>query len=122
VYLDYVQIAQVMTNLIANAVKYSGPGSPIEVAARPVDEGQVELLVTDHGIGIPPSSLPHIFDTFYRAPSGHGIAGSGVGLAICKGLVEAHGGTISAESVVGKGTTMRVRLPVDPEAKVRTER
>lgn len=122
VYLDYVQIAQVMTNLIANAVKYSGPGSPIEIAARPGDEGQVELRVTDHGIGIPPSSLPHIFDTFYRAPSGRGVAGSGVGLAICKGLVEAHGGTIRAASVAGEGTTMRVRLPVDPEAKVRTER
>jgi two-component system, OmpR family, sensor histidine kinase KdpD len=113
--LDYVQISQVMTNLIANSVNYSEPGSPIEVAAAPVEGGSdVELRVTDHGIGIPKARLPHVFETFYRIPSGHGAPGSGVGLAICKGLVEADGGTIWAESVVGQGTTMRVRLPIAP--------
>lgn len=119
VWIDYVQVSQVMTNLIANAVKYSEPGAPIEVAATPVDAGAaVELRVSDRGIGIPPACLDRLFDTFYRIPSDRNVSGSGVGLAICKGLVEAHGGTIRAESVVGEGTTMRVRLPITADAAV----
>jgi two-component system sensor histidine kinase KdpD len=117
VWLDYVQVSQVMTNLIGNAVKYSEPGTAIEIAATPVEEGAaVELRVTDHGRGIPRASLPHIFETFYRVKENGDVPGSGVGLAICKGLVEAHGGTIGTESRVGQGTTIRVRLPVAPEA------
>lgn len=115
VYLDYVQISQVMTNLIANAAKYSDAGTLIEVSASPARTGAaVELRVRDHGIGIPAASLPFVFDTFYRVRSTTGVSGSGVGLAICKGLVEAHGGTIAVESAAGEGTTFRVVLPVEP--------
>jgi two-component system sensor histidine kinase KdpD len=115
VYLDYVQISQVIANLVANAVKFSAPGTEIAIAAAPVDGGAaVEIRVTDHGVGIPPASLPHIFETFYRVRSTAGVTGSGVGLAICKGLVEAHGGAIDAESTPGVGTTISVRLPVEP--------
>jgi two-component system sensor histidine kinase KdpD len=115
VYVDYVQISQVMTNLISNAVKYSDPGSAIEIIAKVAQRGKaIEIAVTDHGRGIPPISLPHIFETFYRVRPDAEVTGSGVGLAICKGLVEAHGGMISAESARGKGTTIRVRLPLEP--------
>jgi two-component system sensor histidine kinase KdpD len=110
-----VQISQVIANLVANAVKFSAPGTEIAIAAAPVDGGAaVEIRVTDHGVGIPPASLPHIFETFYRVRSTAGVTGSGVGLAICKGLVEAHGGAIDAESTPGVGTTISVRLPVEP--------
>jgi two-component system sensor histidine kinase KdpD len=115
VFLDYVQISQVVTNLVGNAIMYSEPGTGIEIAASTIDNGRtVQIEVRDHGRGISKASLPHIFDTFYRASPVGGPQGSGVGLAICKGLVEAHGGTISAESAVGAGTTIRVRLPVTP--------
>lgn len=68
--------------------------------------------VADEGIGIPASRLPHIFTTFYRA-HGHGpVAGSGIGLAVCEGLVEAHGGQIRIEGVEGTGTTVRFTLPL----------
>lgn len=115
VFIDYVQISQVMTNLVTNAVNYSEAGSEIDISVSELGPGKaVEIAVTDHGTGISASDLPRIFETFYRASADAGVAGSGVGLAICKGLVEAHGGTISAESSRDKGTTIRVTLPLAP--------
>jgi two-component system sensor histidine kinase KdpD len=114
-YLDYVQIAQVLVNLIGNACKYAPPNTPVVVEARRTGDN-VEVRVIDRGPGIEPASLPHIFETFYRAPRQRGVSGSGIGLSICKGLVEAHGGTIRVESQVGEGTTMIVSLPIEERA------
>lgn len=114
VFLDYVQISQVMMNVIGNAVKYSEVGTAIDIAACvPDSHDTVEIRIVDRGTGISSTDLPHIFDTFYRGTSTGSVSGSGLGLAICKGLVEAHGGAIRAESALGQGTTMTISLPLD---------
>jgi two-component system sensor histidine kinase KdpD len=113
--MNCVEIAQVLVNLLGNACKYSVQGTAIIVSARRSGD-EVEIRVRDHGSGIDPARLPHIFETFYRAHEGGAVAGSGIGLSICKGLVEAHGGTIRAESRVGEGATMIVRLPIGEES------
>lgn len=107
---DPVEIMQVMINLIGNAAKYSPDGAPIAVHAA-IASGSLQISVRDAGIGIPPDRLPHIFETFYRAHDRGPVSGSGIGLAICKGIVEAHGGTITARSELGRGTTVTVTLP-----------
>ena len=89
---DYVQIAQVLVNLIENAVKYTPDGTPIAVAAHQVP-GAIEISVHDDGPGIPPEHQLRLFDKFYRAYAATAAPGAGIGLAISKGLVEAHGGT-----------------------------
>jgi two-component system sensor histidine kinase KdpD len=111
VYLDYVEVAQVLINLISNAAKYSPQGSSITVSARRIDD-DIRFSVGDDGPGIPPSRLPHIFETFYRAHDAGTVSGSGIGLAICRGLVEAHGGRIWALSTVGVGTTILFEIPI----------
>ena len=70
-----------------------------------------ELTVRDHGPGIAPADLPHVFDRFYRAPSARGIPGSGLGLSIVRQVAERHGGTVRAEAAPGAGTLIRLRLP-----------
>jgi two-component system sensor histidine kinase KdpD len=112
VYLDYVEIVQVMINLIGNAVKYSAPGTPVTIAAMRRDEA-VRVSVTDHGRGIAPEYLDRLFDPFFRVGSGGPVSGSGIGLAICKGLIEAHGGAIQVSSHLGVGTTVMFDLPID---------
>ena len=89
---DYVQIAQVLVNLIENAVKYTPDGTPIAVAAHQVP-GAIEISVHDDGPGIPREHQLRLFDKFYRAYAATAAPGAGIGLAISKGLVEAHGGT-----------------------------
>ena len=111
---DYVLIAQVLTNLIENAVKHTPPGTPITISARAVP-GAIEVAVSDQGPGIPAADLPHLFDVFYRAPADRRTPGSGIGLAICKGFVEAHGGRMRVESSPGQGATFRFTLPVDEQ-------
>ena len=110
-WLDYVEIGQVLANLLENAIKYSAEASRITVSVDVKGES-LHIDVADEGIGIPPDRLPHIFDAFYRAHERGPVAGSGIGLAICKGLVEAHGGSIFATSQVGQGTVMHVILPL----------
>jgi two-component system sensor histidine kinase KdpD len=107
---DYVEIAQVLVNLIENAIMHTPAGTPLEIGARRLPDA-VEVAVHDAGPGIPVRSQARIFDRFYRAEPGSG-AGSGIGLAICRGLVEAHGGRISVESAPGAGTTFRFTLPL----------
>ncbi len=107
---DYVEIGQVLLNLVGNAIKYSDPGTAIAILID-VREEEVEFVVRDEGMGILPAELPFVFDPFVRGHDQAPATGSGIGLAICKGLVEAHGGRIWAESEPGVGTIMRFTLP-----------
>ena len=107
--IDPVRIRQVIENLILNALRHTSSGGSVEVRAF---LGQLHAIieVADTGGGIPADVLPHIFDRFTKsADSG----GSGLGLAIARRLVEAHGGTVSATSELGKGTVIRVTLPIE---------
>jgi two-component system sensor histidine kinase KdpD len=109
----------VLVNLLENAVKYTPAGTPILVAAHQIP-GAIEISVHDDGPGIPPESQARLFDKFYRAYSATTVPGSGIGLAISKGLVEAHGGQIRVESGPEIGTTFRFTLPLStqPNAKL----
>jgi signal transduction histidine kinase len=110
---DSRRIGQVLENLVENAVKYSPEASEVRVAITE-REGQALIDVTDEGIGIPPSDLPQIFERFHRAANvdDRRFAGMGLGLFICKGIVEQHGGQISVESRMGAGSTFHVVLPL----------
>ncbi|MBW2609751.1 MAG: response regulator [Deltaproteobacteria bacterium] len=110
---DHKNIEEIFNNLISNAVKYSPEGGQVNITAKSRGE-HVEITVKDTGVGIPPEELPKIFEKFYRVkhPKTRMVTGTGLGLAIVKGLVDAHHGTIEVESIVDKGTTLRVRLPI----------
>ncbi len=118
--LDFVMIVQVLVNLLDNALKYSPPGTPIEVQAR-VSDSALEMLVADRGVGVPPEDLERIFDKFYRVQRPAEVGGTGLGLAICKGIVEAHGGRIWAQNRPGGGTIVTLALPVVPAVATRRE-
>jgi signal transduction histidine kinase len=110
---DEVRIEQLLDNLVENAVKYSPEGG--EVCIEISSQGQQALItVADQGIGIPPADLPRIFDRFYRGANANGpyLSGMGLGLFICRAIVEQHGGVITAESSPGRGTTFRIALPL----------
>lgn len=122
--LDYVQIDQVLTNLLENASRYTPPGSPIDIEAHS-DGKQVILTVADRGPGIPPGDIERVFDKFYRvlnyrhATGAPGYpTGSGLGLAVCRGLVEAHGGRIWATQRDGGGLVMHIVLPVGEQERI----
>jgi signal transduction histidine kinase len=108
---DGVRIAQVFDNLFTNAVKYA-PGSEISVLLQHMD-GKMLIQFKDHGPGIPKESLPLIFERFYRARS-EKATGTGLGLFICKQIIDAHRGKIWAESTLGQGTTFFIELPMNP--------
>lgn len=111
---DRDRILEVLTNLTANAIKYSEPGGRVEVAARPEADGVV-VEVADTGIGIPEADLPHLFERFYRTSTAAARAkGSGLGLAICKGIIEAHGGRIWVESCPEHGSKFFFSIPRSP--------
>jgi two-component system sensor histidine kinase KdpD len=112
--LDAVLIEQVLVNLLENAIKYTPPGSPIEIRAR-TRPGGVEVVVADRGPGIPPGEEQRIFEKFYRAPGTQG-GGVGLGLAICRGIVMAHGGQLFVENRAGGGAEFRFQLPIDGHA------
>ena len=109
VYADPDKIEQVLTNLVENAVKYSD-GGELSVTGQMTDT-EVEVAVRDRGVGIPADQLPLIFTKFYRRAGHAAPSGTGLGLFIARGLVEAHGGRIWADSAPGQGTTLRFRLP-----------
>jgi len=121
--MDHGQIERVLTNLIENALKYSPPQSSIRVQARVVgNPGELEVRVSDQGIGIAADQLKAIFEKFYRVPQVRlpwedmrSPAGTGLGLAICANIIRAHEGRIWAESRPGEGSTFLFRLPMPAE-------
>jgi signal transduction histidine kinase len=112
VYGDGVRLAQVFDNLFANAVKYA-PGAPIVILLNQVDQDAVISFI-DRGPGIPHDSLSLIFERFYRVRGGEkAVTGTGLGLYICRQIIQAHRGKIWAESTPGQGTTFFIQLPID---------
>lgn len=109
---DPMRLDQVVLNLVANAAKF-GARKPIEIEVEGGEE-KARLSVTDHGIGVDPSQQERIFSRFERGVSSHHYAGLGLGLYICRRIVESHGGTISVESQPGQGATFVVELPRQP--------
>jgi two-component system, OmpR family, sensor histidine kinase KdpD len=109
--LDEVLFEQVIHNLVENAHKYSPGGEAIEIAAS-IEEGAARIEVLDRGPGFPIGEEQRVFEKFYRGPESNRVPGVGLGLAICRGIVEAHGGTIAAEPRGGGGAALVVRLPI----------
>jgi signal transduction histidine kinase len=108
--VDPVRVGQVLANLLSNAVRLTPERGTVTVAVDATSDGRrVAFSVSDTGPGIAPEVLPHVFDRFVRAADS---GGAGLGLAIARSLVEAHGGSITAESQVGHGTTIRFEVPV----------
>ena len=103
---DRWQVSQILINLLSNATKYSSADSAIEIGATLNSEGFVEVWVQDHGLGIPADGQAHLFERFYRVrhPDRANISGTGLGLSLCKLLVENQGGQIGFESVHGEGS------------------
>ncbi|OJY26471.1 MAG: hypothetical protein BGO98_39730 [Myxococcales bacterium 68-20] len=111
---DRERMLQVFSNIIGNAIKFTPEGRSVTVLGRRVD-GTVRFSVTDSGPGLPPDQLAHVFERFWQGTGGK-PTGLGLGLAIAKGIIEAHGGTIGAESEPGKGCTFFFTLPVAERA------
>jgi K+-sensing histidine kinase KdpD len=112
--LDYVEIAQVLSNLVENGIKHTAPGTTIEIIAA-CQAGEIVVTVQDDGQGVPAEAFDRLFDPFFRSGSGRASSGSGLGLAICRGFVEAHGGRIWAERRSRGGTAFRFTLPLEKQ-------
>jgi signal transduction histidine kinase len=123
VFADRERLHQVLFNLLDNAVRLTPPGGEVVVSAHRVD-GRCEVSVADTGPGIPAEHLPRLFERFYRVDPARSRedGGTGIGLAIARSVVEAHGGRIRAESQVGKGSVFTFDLPVAPAAGTETRR
>jgi signal transduction histidine kinase len=113
---DPDRLQQILLNIVENAVKYTATDGCVKLIACNGVENMVVIEVRDNGKGIPAEALPHVFDRFYRVDSARSrvasqrVGGSGLGLAIAKELIEAQGGTITIDSIVGQGTTVTIRL------------
>jgi two-component system sensor histidine kinase KdpD len=112
--VDYFQIEQVFINLISNSTKYSPEGSSIAIHAYPADENVLRVVVSNQGPRVAPENLERIFDKFYRVTAADRVTGAGLGLSICKGIIEAHGGRIWAENL-DKGLAFNFTLPLSWE-------
>ena len=114
---DPDRVAQLLSNVVGNAIKFTPAGGSVTVRAR-VFHGELEFTVADTGEGIRPEQISHVFDRFYQATHGGRASrhGAGLGLPIARGIVEAHGGRIWIESTPGRGTTVRFTLPTAHQA------
>jgi signal transduction histidine kinase len=108
--VDSVRIGEVLANLLSNAVRHTPRGGSVAALVEPAPAG-VSFTVSDTGTGIDPADLPHVFDRFVKSADSGGV---GLGLAIARSLVQAHGGSITADSQPGRGTTIRFTLPLAP--------
>lgn len=117
---DAILIAQVITNILDNACKYSPPGTPITIGAASSADS-VEFFIRDKGPGLPEEELEKVFLKFYRGPNQKNTTGTGLGLPICKGIVEAHGGWIKASRNPDKGLTLRFSLPLQQKEDSKDE-
>jgi signal transduction histidine kinase len=111
----YDQLKEAMGLVISNAVKFTGSGGLVEVRAScSVKRGMAEVSVRDTGMGVPEADIPRLFDSFFRASnaSGSAVPGAGVGLCIAQRTLSAHNGSITVESAIGQGTTVRIELPL----------
>ncbi|WP_419798063.1 MAG: PAS domain S-box protein [Terasakiella sp.] len=116
--VDRTRCKQVLLNLLSNAIKYNRPGNFVDVSIFEVDDERVEFRISDHGNGIPIERQSHLFKPFDRLGAEMtGIEGTGIGLTLTKQLVEAMGGIIGFDSVVGEGTTFWVQLPISKQGK-----
>jgi two-component system sensor histidine kinase KdpD len=109
--IDSILIEQVLYNLINNAILYTPVDTKIHINVKVVDE-ECEIIVADNGPGFPTTEIPNVFTTFYRHPQNK-TGGSGLGLSIAKGFVEAHNGTIHIDSIQGEGAIFKIILPVE---------
>lgn len=110
--VDFPYLLKAFTNIIDNALKYSSESSPLEVVVSR-DGNKVKIAVRDQGCGIPKEDLSRIFDKFYRVQNAENVLGTGLGLSISKNIIEAHGGRIKAESILNKGASFIVELPIE---------
>jgi signal transduction histidine kinase len=109
--MDSVRMAQVVGNLVSNAIKYNRPNGTVMLRAEVVEK-EIALYIQDTGLGIPDESLPHLFEKFFRVREHESrIAGTGLGLSICKQIISGHGGRIEVKSKIGVGTVFSVFLP-----------
>jgi signal transduction histidine kinase len=108
---DSLSLSEVFVNIIGNSIKYSPDGTKVILKAD-VQGDYLVVSIKDDGIGIAQEDLPHIFDGFYRGKSGQAMTGHGIGLAVARQIVDAHNGSISVKSELGKGTTFIVSLPI----------
>jgi anti-sigma regulatory factor (Ser/Thr protein kinase) len=115
---DPQRVGQVVTNLVANAVKFTPPGGAVTVAVTPHRDG-ARIDVSDTGVGIDASELPRIFERFYRGSRANEArgSGSGLGLAIVRSIIDMHRGTVTVESRLGTGSRFSVFLPRDPRTE-----
>lgn len=114
--VDFGLMVQTLVNILDNALKYSPPGSTIEIRGRQLAQ-EVHVEIADRGAGIPQQDLSRIFDKFYRIGRPNNVAGTGLGLYISKGITEAHGGKIEAENRPGGGAIIRLMLPVSQSSR-----
>jgi two-component system sensor histidine kinase ResE len=108
---DFDRLEQVLNNLLDNAFRHTPSGGTVTLRARSVANGLVQVSISDTGKGIPAEDVPHLFDRFYRATNGRNQKGYGLGLAITREIVRAHGGDIWATSEPGRGTSFSFTLP-----------
>jgi len=108
--MDFELMLHALTNLLSNAANHTPAGTEVLLTAK-VEDGAMLFVVADLGPGIPADALPHLFDKFYRAPNAR-TGGTGLGLSLVKGFVQAHGGDVSVENRVTGGTAFTIRLPL----------
>ncbi len=121
-HVDPLRFRQVMNNLLSNAVKFTGKGGTVTLAAGLRPNGVAEVVVRDTGLGMRPEDIPRALEPFQQIDGGlaRSFPGTGLGLPIAKGLVEAHGGTLRIDSAVGAGTTVTIELPASAARLIRT--